>query len=129
MKRYIGTKEVKARPMTAGTAEGMGFRTNKYFGPDEGYIVEYADGYKSWSPKKVFEQAYKLCETHIDRIKIEHDELLDKYNKLVLFLGREDAVDIVGEAQFRLMNSQMYAMKEYLTILYRRMEELNTDQH
>lgn len=25
----------------------------------EGYFVEYADGYKSWSPKEVFEEAYR----------------------------------------------------------------------
>lgn len=26
---------------------------------DEGYLVKYPDGYESWSPKKVFEEAYR----------------------------------------------------------------------
>ena len=25
----------------------------------QGYLVKYPDGYKSWSPKKVFENAYR----------------------------------------------------------------------
>lgn len=28
---------------------------------DEGYLVVYQDGYKSWSPKAVFEGAYRDC--------------------------------------------------------------------
>ena len=27
---------------------------------DQGYLVEYEDGYESWSPKDVFERCYRL---------------------------------------------------------------------
>jgi hypothetical protein len=59
MKQYIGTKTVEAEP--------MGFlsfnqRQGRTMAPDatdrEGYLVRYPDGYESWSPKDVFEEAY-----------------------------------------------------------------------
>ena len=46
--RYIGTKEV-----TAWAAEKDG---------KPGYGVKYEDGYTSWSPKEVFEDAYRTSE-------------------------------------------------------------------
>lgn len=46
MKQYIGTKLIEAEPAVK---EGR-----------EGYRVRYADGYESWSPKDVFERAYRL---------------------------------------------------------------------
>lgn len=62
MEKYIGTKTIEAEPMTRGNY-------NKYRGwtipadedpDDEGYLVKYSDGYISWSPKKQFEEAYKM---------------------------------------------------------------------
>ena len=47
MKQYIGTKIIFAEPQEKDGAEG--------------YAVVYADGYKSWSPKGVFEAAYREC--------------------------------------------------------------------
>ena len=101
-------------------------------GDDEGYLVEYTDGgkantpqydgYVSWSPKDVFERAYKPIETPLDRIHIEHNELQEKYNKLVLFLGRKDAEDVVGYMQFALMEEQRVQMKDYLLTLRTRIE-------
>ena len=44
MQKYIGTKMIQAEPAT---------RDGK-----DGYKVVYADGYESWSPKDVFEEAY-----------------------------------------------------------------------
>jgi hypothetical protein len=61
MKKYIGTKEVKAQPMTAKEAIEKGYKVNNHTG--DGYEVEYKDGYKSWSPKEVFEESYKLVDT------------------------------------------------------------------
>ena len=60
MKKYIGTKIIHAQPMTRGAY-------NEYRGwpipaeqnsKDDGYLVRYPDGYESWSPKAVFEDAY-----------------------------------------------------------------------
>ena len=45
MQKFIGTKIVEAEPCVR--KEG------------EGYRVRYEDGYESWSPKEVFEEAYR----------------------------------------------------------------------
>jgi hypothetical protein len=50
VKAYIGTKRVDAWP-----EERDG---------EAGYAVVYSDGYKSWSPKIVFEAAYEPIDTH-----------------------------------------------------------------
>lgn len=51
-KEYIGVKKIKARPMPCPSD-----RHNSKAG-DPGYEVEYEDGYRSWSPTDVFEEAY-----------------------------------------------------------------------
>lgn len=60
MKNYIGTKLIKAEPMTRGAYnEYRGWQIPKDENPeDEGYLVRYSDSYVSWSPKEVFESAY-----------------------------------------------------------------------
>ena len=59
MSKFIGVKMVKAVPMTAFDAAKKGYKTSIY--GDEvnnpGYEVTYPDGYKSWCPKDVFEEA------------------------------------------------------------------------
>ena len=73
MKKYIGTKRIEAEPMTRGAY-------NKYRGwtipanenpEDEGYLVKYSDGYVSWSPKAMFEEAYRECDHMTFGIAIE----------------------------------------------------------
>ena len=60
MEKYIGTKVVKAEPMTMIEAKKVLGRELKTANLEEdGYLVEYKDGYKSWSPKSVFEEAYR----------------------------------------------------------------------
>lgn len=66
MKRYIGTKQVSAEPAWRVTTEdGRAFILEKSSNEDfagtieDGYKVVYSDGYESWSPKEVFEQAYR----------------------------------------------------------------------
>ncbi len=73
MKNYIGTKQIKATPMTRGeyaTLRGIGYyETQDHYEP--GYLVEYElvgdgkpnhpdyKGYISWSPAAPFEAAYR----------------------------------------------------------------------
>ena len=78
MRKFIGVKLISAKPMTNGEAcmvldrpvgnEGM---------EQQGYLIEYPDGYKSWSPKSVFEASYfplsdfngsKISPTDVDRM-------------------------------------------------------------
>jgi hypothetical protein len=58
MKKYIGVKQIEAEPMMLNDAEEVLQR--KIQNQNEpGYLVKYPDGYQSWSPKEVFEEAYR----------------------------------------------------------------------
>lgn len=56
---YLGVKLIKAVSMS-----NVDFATNQnknFIGTvEDGYLVIYEDGYQSWSPKHVFEKAYRL---------------------------------------------------------------------
>jgi hypothetical protein len=58
---YIGTKMIKAEKMNRGDYNKFkGWKIPENENPlDEGYKVQYSDDYTSWSPKEVFESAYK----------------------------------------------------------------------
>lgn len=125
MKKYIGTKLIQAIPAIR--------KGGKIYLPtdaipktmetvEEGYKVVYEDGYESWSPKDVFEKAYHVADTPLDRMYIEYNELMDKHNKLVLFLGRKDAIEIAGENQVALMEVQKVQMHDYLLTLKERID-------
>ena len=62
MKQYIGTKLIEAEPALR-YADGMITTADAPVRLDEpvedGYKVRYADGYESFSPKQVFEEAYR----------------------------------------------------------------------
>lgn len=62
MKQYIGTKLIEAEPVLR-YADGMITPADAPVRLDEpvehGYKVRYADGYESFSPKQVFEEAYR----------------------------------------------------------------------
>ena len=71
MKTFIGTKIINAKPMTRleyNQFRGWELPADEN-GDDEGFLVEYIDGgkantaeyvgYVSWSPKDVFERAYR----------------------------------------------------------------------
>jgi hypothetical protein len=134
MKKYIGAKEVWATPMNRQAYND--FRGCKLpedeEGSDEGYLVEYVNGgqanttqyagYVSWLPKDVFENAYNVANTPLDRMRIEHDELLEKYNKLVIFLGLKNREEVAGKMQIDFMELQQIQMKDYLTTLSKRIQ-------
>lgn len=59
MKKFIGTKVIMAEPMTMAEAQKvLGREIKPATVEEDGYLVEYKDGYKSWSPKSVFDKAY-----------------------------------------------------------------------
>lgn len=71
MQSYLGVKEIKAKPMNRlayNEYRGWDLPEDEN-GKDEGFLVEYPDspnsnhpnhdGYISWSPKEVFEKAYR----------------------------------------------------------------------
>lgn len=62
MKQYIGSKIAQAEPMNRADFT-VKYRRQTVVTPDmvcdEGYLVVYEDNYTSWSPKEVFEAAYR----------------------------------------------------------------------
>lgn len=63
MKKYIGTKQIEAEPMTMGEAYKRGLLQagrvpSEAEKDNDGYHVKYQDGYESWSPKEPFDKAY-----------------------------------------------------------------------
>ena len=76
---YIGVKLIKGTPMTRGEYNKQrGLDIPKMEDPaDDGYFVEYPDGYVSWCPKVQFETAnYKLNdESGRDRPVINKDDV------------------------------------------------------
>lgn len=60
MQTFIGTKIIKAKPMTRENTEALLCRDVGGSKNGDGYLVEYEDGYQSWSPKAAFEAAYRL---------------------------------------------------------------------
>ncbi len=61
MEKYIGAKIIRAELMGRKAFENK-FKDGEHDlskGDDEGYHVEYPGEYHSWSPRDVFEEAYR----------------------------------------------------------------------
>ena len=136
MKKYIGRKQVMAKPMSEDVAVEKGFarpNTNNHEWRS-GYHVQYAnpDGstYDSWSPKSVFEKAYRIAETFIDRLHIERDELRMRLNKARDFFNSSKFNELTLEEQ-KVFERQLDLMKDYLDVLHERIRlaetKLNTN--
>ena len=59
MQKYIGTKMIEAEPATRGECYRGAAMLSAEEASRDGYRVRYGDGYESWSPKDVFEEAYR----------------------------------------------------------------------
>ena len=128
MKKYIGTKQVEAEPMTMGEAYKRNLlQTGRVPNDSEkdnpGFYVRYQDGYESWSPAETFCKAYKIADTPLDRMIIEHQELRDKINKLEKFLSSEGFDSLNYKIQ-TLLDMQHRIMIEYSLILKERIENM-----
>ncbi|MBD5219495.1 MAG: hypothetical protein HDS72_04525 [Bacteroidales bacterium] len=115
---YTGTKTVFAMPMAKPDAEKeLGRTINAATPGTEGYLVEYPDGYRSWSPKAVFEEAYKPSATHVDRMKIE---LADLKHRILKATAAVYAPDLLSFDERDDLKCQLKAMHEYARILFDR---------
>ena len=128
MKKYIGTKQVEAEPMTMGEAYKRNLlQTGRVPNDSEkdnpGFYVRYQDGYESWSSTETFNKAYKLADTPLDRLIIEYQELMDKINKLEKFLSSE-GFDSLNYKMRTLLDKQYQVMTEYSLILKERIENM-----
>lgn len=136
MKEFVGTKRLKAMPMTRGSYNAYrGWITPADENPSEdGYLVEYLDGgkpnherhagYISWSPKDVFDRTYRLSSgvmlEHQKRVIAERDELDERTAKLGLFVATSPEFPGLPAGERELLNKQLSCMRMYLEILNQR---------
>lgn len=134
MKKYIGTKQIEAEPMTMGEAYRRGLLHSGRVPSEsekskEGYYVRYENGYESWSPADVFEKAYKVADTFLDRLRIERDELHDRYVKAKNYLSSPLAEKQLTPREKGSLAAQVEFMRQYLFCVEERikyaMEKLN----
>lgn len=119
MKKYIGTKQIEAEPMTMGEAYRRGLLHAERVPSEsekskEGYYVRYENGYESWSPADVFEKAYKVADTFLDRLRIERDELHDRYVKEKNYLSSPLAEKQLTPREKGSLAAQVEFMRQYL---------------
>lgn len=129
MKKYIGTRQIEAEPMTRGDAWGkhlLGEKPSTENSDDEGYHVRHEDGYESWSPKNTFEKAYKIADTFLDRLHIEMRDLYEKMDKLSPFVesGKTDET-VTDKYQNHLLRLQHGIMSRYINVLECRIGRLD----
>jgi hypothetical protein len=141
MHTYLGTKLVKAEPMTR-------LEYNEYRGwtpphgedDEEGYLVEYLDGgkanhashtgYISWSPKDVFEFSYTPVGEqgeylpHEYRVVIEKAQLDAKIERLRMFIAGSVYESVYAAEQDRLQ-AQLTKMLDLSDILAERIESFH----
>ena len=139
MKNYTGVKRIKAEPMILKNAAALLNRATAVFMSNtvteidtDGYFVEYEDGYQSWSPRDVFEQAYRENkqlslensefngEDYQNRVVLEAKDLGIKIFKLSEFISNKK-YSAVATCTDQL-EQQQNAMQCYLNILVERIE-------
>lgn len=120
-KTYTSTKTVKAMIMDAEEARHHSAQITEKTAKENfgniGYLVEYPDGYRSWSPKKVFESTYRVSETYVDRMKIELADLNERIIKATRTINTFGAI---SEEERWYLKKQLEAMQEYADVLYDR---------
>jgi len=116
---YVGTKMVKAKAMTG---EDFAAYSGRSMGSGEGMLVVYKDGFKSWSPKDVFDDAYAptenltwgLVETQLDKPIIAARKCWFTAGVPMQVVTQQVASDISLEVVPK-MTSLNDAAKEYVT--------------
>ena len=133
MKKYISTMQVVAEPMTMGEAyEKNLLRAGRVPNESEktkaGYHVKYDDVYESWSPAELFEKAYRVADTPLNRI-IEENELSDRLERLYAFICSDTfkELDSTTRAMLAVQYSSMSAYYHMLCLLSTKMENENKD--
>lgn len=124
MKKYFGTKQVQAEPMTYGGAYNAGLiPSNSYveeLADNDGYLVILSDGSKEWREKGDFESTFKVADTPLDRVNIECSEIMERTNKLGVFIhNQNDGKDFqaLPLGTRAMLMAQFHAMGAYSNLL------------
>lgn len=102
MEKYVGTKIIKAAAMNLGDYNAhRGWKIPENENPEkEGYLVEYSDDYQSWSPKDVFEEAYR-------KLTAEYPE---KLHELKVFPSEAATIGVYPDKDYG--GAHQYLIKE-----------------
>jgi len=134
MEKYIGVKLVDAEPMWVEAAEDHLGHPISASSDADGYLVKYEDEYESWSPKDVFEKAYKKIKNNIpldkgnwlpyqEIVVQEAREVRENSDKLFIFINSNDKYKLLDKGEQNRLIQQLMAMQYYLTILVERIEK------
>lgn len=136
LKRYYGTKEVKAAPMDEATAIEKGYARKNVDGHKlrKGYLVQYPKGeygtYDIWLPENVFEETFIISESVMDRLQVELIELRERCDKIdkLFWKTLPDVIDKIGVVQTSYLLAQRQLMGNYRDILAERILELKAKE-
>lgn len=121
--KFVCLKEVKAEKATFGDyLNSIGIESvkaeNKF---EQGFIVEYDDASKVWIPEYVFNAIFKSCDTFLDRLQVEFDELYDRQMKCNNFVNSDRFESVISDKYSALLlKMQNIIMSTYLYILKQR---------
>lgn len=135
MQKFIGLKQIEAKPMTRGDYNDYrGWTVPSNENPnEEGYLVKYEDGYVSWSPKETFEKSYHIVGVrplndtallmvstdYKDRFIAEYIQLETRIKGLETMLSNWDKelLTFIPSCPRSTYNLQLEYMKKYLAVL------------
>ena len=86
----------------------------------QGYHIIYKDGYETWSPADVFETAYTVSDTALDRVSIEIKTLMEKVDKLGHFIfnkSNAEGFNSLSLNQQAYLIAQLHTMMSYQNLL------------
>lgn len=133
MKQYIGTKIIQAEPakrfwmpdgskVIASLYEVMDQRiVNEATSCDEGFKVRYPDGYESFSPKDVFEEAYRQTDgmnfgLAIEAVKKGHRVARSGWNGKGMYVFLVDIQEAHTEADLSEFENQDVEISDLLAL-------------
>lgn len=130
LRTYIGTKQIKAFPMSWGDyCKLREFEVGDKHPNTIGYIVEYPltedstpnvegfDGYVSWSPVRAFEEAYMVAEHETHLIRIEIERTRKEIERLEKKLEEESKMFSLIDTKGQLIGIKIQILKSYLLTL------------
>lgn len=82
----------------------------------DGVLVQYENGYQSWIPENVFNSVRVKNSTFLERLVAERDELVEKMEKLTLFL-KSDIFMKMNDYSRDLLMEQYRIMISYVDCL------------
>ena len=135
MKKYIVKKVVSAEPMHEVMAIEKGFTRHNDDTLDycDGYHVQYLSLSGTtcdvWIPEDDFNACYRVADTFLDRLRIERDELHDRYVKAKNYLSSPLAEKQLTPREKGSLTAQVEFMRQYLLCVEERikyaLEKLN----